>query len=53
MIEGINLYYQIVKVYGAEVSRMKYYMAAGWGLPVLIVITCAGVRFNTYASPNR
>ena len=53
LVQGINIYYKIVKVYGAEASRLRYYLAIGWGFPAPIVIITASVRFKSYASLNR
>ena len=53
MAEGIHLYFKIIKVYGAEESRLRYYIGIGWGLPAPIVILTAGIRFNTYTSHHR
>ena len=53
MTEGIHLYFKIIKVYGAEESRLRYYIGIGWGLPAPIVILTAGIRFRSYTSNNR
>ena len=53
LVEGINLYYKIVKVYGSEKNRLPLYFGIGWGMPAPIVITSAGVRFHSYSATNR
>ena len=52
-MQGINLYYKIVKVYGAERSRILYFLTIGWGIPAPIVIITGAVRWKTYSSINR
>ncbi|XP_072041836.1 uncharacterized protein [Amphiura filiformis] len=52
LVEGINLYYKIVKVYGAEKNRLPIYMGIAWGLPAPIVIVTAGIKFEKYTSGN-
>ena len=52
-VEGINLYYKLVKVYGSEKNRMKLYMCIGWILPAPIVIITAGIRFKSYTLDTR
>ena len=53
LVQGINLYYKIVKVYGAERSRILYFLAIGWGFPAPIVIITGAVRWKAYSSMNR
>ena len=53
LVEGINLYFKIVKVYGAEKNRLPFYFGIGWGLPVPIVIISAGIRFSSYSAQSR
>ena len=53
LVEGINLYNKIVKVYGAENPRMKLYMCIGWAVPIPIVLITVGIRYNTYITNNR
>ena len=53
MMEGMNLYFKIVKVYGSEKNRMPLYIGLGYGVPAGIVAICAAIRFDTYSSPAR
>ena len=53
LTEGMNLYYKIIKVYGAEKNRLPLYFGIGWGLPVPIVIISAGIRFKSYSAQTR
>ena len=53
LAEGIHLYIKIVKVYGAEESRLRYYLGIGWGLPIPVVVITAGIKSNAYSSPTR
>ena len=52
-VEGINLYFKLVKVYGAEQPRMKLYMIIGWVVPIPIVAITVGAKFNVYTSSQR
>ncbi|XP_072048356.1 adhesion G-protein coupled receptor D1-like [Amphiura filiformis] len=52
MVEGINLYFKIVKVYGSEKNRMPLYIGIGYGIPALIVAISGGLKFNNYTSPT-
>ena len=53
LAEGLHLYIKIVKVYGAEESRLRYYFGIGWGLPIPVVVFTAGIRSIAYSSPTR
>ena len=53
LVEGINLYYKIIKVYGAEKPRMKLYMVIGWVVPIPIVAIAVGTKFDVYTSSQR
>ena len=52
-VEGINLYFKLVKVYGAERPRMMLYMIIGWVVPIPIVAITVGAKFNVYTSSQR
>ena len=53
LVQGINLYYKFVKVYGAEKNRLPLYFGIGWVLPVPIIVISAGIRFYSYSATNR
>ncbi|XP_072047184.1 adhesion G-protein coupled receptor D1-like [Amphiura filiformis] len=50
LVEGLDLFYKIVKVYGSEQNRLPIYLGIGWGIPIPIVIVSAGIRFNSYTA---
>ncbi|XP_072048584.1 adhesion G-protein coupled receptor D1-like [Amphiura filiformis] len=52
MVEGINLYFKIVKVYGSEKNRMPLYIGIGYGIPAAIVIISGALKFDNYTSPT-
>ncbi|XP_078310166.1 uncharacterized protein LOC111100591 isoform X2 [Crassostrea virginica] len=41
LVEGLLLYSKVVQVFGREQSRIVYYYAFGWGVPLLIVVISA------------
>ncbi|CAH3030092.1 unnamed protein product [Porites evermanni] len=49
LCEGIHLYSKIVEVF-SEGSKMKYYYALGWGLPLTIVFISACSRWSGYGN---
>ena len=53
LAEGINLYFKIVKVYGAEKNRMPLYIFLGYGIPAATVIISGAVKFDSYTSQTR
>ena len=53
LVEGVNLYLKVVKVFGSEKNLLPMFFAIGWGSPAVIVIISAGVEFSNYTSPNR
>ena len=53
LVEGINLYLKIVRVFGSENSPMSAFIVIGWVLPAIIVGISAAVDFKHYTSPNR
>ena len=53
LTEGINLYFKIVKVYGAEKNRMPLYVLLGYGVPAAIVIISGAVKYDSYTSQTR
>ena len=53
LAEGVDLYFKIVKVYGAEKNRMPLYIGLGYGVPAVIVIISGAVQFDSYTSQTR
>ncbi|XP_067055563.1 uncharacterized protein [Acropora muricata] len=49
LCEGVHLYSKVVEVF-SEGSKMKYYYALGWGLPLTIVFISACSRWSGYAN---
>ncbi|XP_068722401.1 uncharacterized protein [Montipora capricornis] len=49
LCEGIHLYSKVVEVF-SEGSKMKYYYALGWGLPLTIVFISACSRWSGYGN---
>ncbi|XP_077977789.1 adhesion G-protein coupled receptor D1-like [Glandiceps talaboti] len=50
LIEGVQLYRQVVVVYGSEKSWLGYYCFIAWGVPAIIVGVTASSRWTDYAS---
>ncbi|XP_072170141.1 uncharacterized protein [Diadema setosum] len=50
LIEGIHLYLMLVKVFGSEGSKRVYYLAVGWGAPVIIVAISVGIMHDDYGT---
>ncbi|XP_070569093.1 adhesion G-protein coupled receptor D1-like [Ptychodera flava] len=48
LVEGLQLYRQVVRVYGSEISWMIYYYLISWGLPALIVSVTIAVGWKDY-----
>uniref|UniRef100_A0A8D0UQL3 Adhesion G-protein coupled receptor D1 n=1 Tax=Sus scrofa TaxID=9823 RepID=A0A8D0UQL3_PIG len=38
LVEGLHLYSMVIKVFGSEDSKHRYYYGIGWGFPLLICI---------------
>ena len=53
LVEGINLYMKIVRVYGAEKSHLPLYCGIGWGVPAVVVAVSGGLKYDEYTMPNR
>nr|XP_006825892.1 PREDICTED: latrophilin-3-like [Saccoglossus kowalevskii] len=47
LIEGINLYVALVKVFGRG-SNIKKYLALGWGSPLIVVGVSFGIFYRDY-----
>ncbi|XP_071499521.1 adhesion G protein-coupled receptor L3-like, partial [Diadema antillarum] len=51
LLEGVNLYVQIVKVFSTGKSaKYWHYLLFGWGIPLPIVVTSAAVRWKIYGA---
>nr|XP_054769773.1 adhesion G-protein coupled receptor D1-like [Lytechinus pictus] len=42
MVEGLQLYTQVVLVFNQENSKMRYYMIGGWGIPLIMTAVVIG-----------
>ncbi|XP_072177013.1 uncharacterized protein [Diadema setosum] len=47
MIEGLQLYTQVVVVFNQESSKMRLYLAGGWGVPLIMTIIVVGSTHKT------
>ncbi|XP_022105729.1 adhesion G-protein coupled receptor D1-like isoform X2 [Acanthaster planci] len=52
LVEGVHLYFQIVRVFSSGMDRRKPYMVIGWGTPCVIVIITAASRWDDYINPD-
>ncbi|XP_062605232.1 adhesion G-protein coupled receptor G7-like [Saccostrea cucullata] len=50
LVEGMLLYSKVVQVFGSEKSRIVYYYAFGWGLPLIILIISATANWKGYGT---
>ncbi|XP_065909619.1 uncharacterized protein [Dysidea avara] len=49
LCEGIMLYFLLVKVFNTGLGQKKwFYLAIGWGIPLLIVAITGGVAYDQY-----
>jgi hypothetical protein len=48
LCEGILLYLMLIIVFDTGKSYRRYFIALGWGLPLVIVAVSLGVRFHEY-----
>nr|XP_019928150.2 adhesion G protein-coupled receptor L4-like [Crassostrea gigas] len=52
LVEGLLLYSKVVQVFGSEKSRIAYYYAFGWGVPLIIVVISATSNWSGYGTEN-
>ncbi|KAM9494358.1 adhesion G protein-coupled receptor E5 isoform 2-T2 [Clarias gariepinus] len=50
-LEGVQLFRMVVLVFNTTLKRV-YLMAAGYGIPALIVIISAGINYEGYGTPR-
>ncbi|EDV24156.1 uncharacterized protein TRIADDRAFT_57359 [Trichoplax adhaerens] len=48
LVEGINLYFMIIRVFNAGKSMTAIYYGIGWGLPLIVVGVSVAVKFQDY-----
>lgn len=49
-LEGIQLYFMLIEVFEAERSRVRWFYAFGYGVPLVIVAISAGVDYTGYGT---
>lgn len=52
LVEAIHLFLKIVSVFNIRITRMRYYVAIGWGIPVLIVAISVSAHHEGYGTPK-
>ncbi|KAL9976358.1 hypothetical protein ACROYT_G013652 [Oculina patagonica] len=49
-VEAIHMFSKIVSVFNVQTIRLRYYVAIGWGIPVLIVAISVSVYYEGYST---
>ncbi|XP_016058606.1 PREDICTED: adhesion G-protein coupled receptor D1 [Miniopterus natalensis] len=52
LVEGLHLYSMVIKVFGSEDSKHRYYYAIGWGSPLLICVISISCAMDSYGTTN-
>ncbi|XP_053785103.1 adhesion G-protein coupled receptor D1 isoform X2 [Desmodus rotundus] len=52
LVEGLHLYSMVIKVFGSEGSKHRYYYGMGWGLPLLICAISVSCAVDSYGTRN-
>ncbi|XP_062891876.1 adhesion G protein-coupled receptor E5-like [Mobula hypostoma] len=52
LLEGIQLYFMVVKVFHSRSLQKKYLFLVGYGSPLIIVIVTAAYNINAYSTSN-
>ncbi|XP_054450062.1 adhesion G-protein coupled receptor D1 [Pteronotus mesoamericanus] len=52
LVEGLHLHSMVIKVFGSEDSKRRYYYGIGWGLPLLICATSVVCALDSYGTKN-
>nr|XP_012311361.1 adhesion G-protein coupled receptor D1 isoform X2 [Aotus nancymaae] len=50
LVEGLHLYSMVIKVFGSEDSKHRYYYGMGWGFPLLICIVSLSFAVDSYGT---
>lgn len=53
LIEGLYLYILVVKTFSIELINIHNYMIIGYGLPALIVLVWAPIKYHFAISDDR
>ncbi|XP_036132719.1 adhesion G-protein coupled receptor D1 [Molossus molossus] len=52
LVEGLHLYSLVIKVFGSEDSKHRYYYGIGWGSPLLICLISVSCAMDSYGTTN-
>ncbi|XP_014400833.1 PREDICTED: adhesion G-protein coupled receptor D1, partial [Myotis brandtii] len=52
LVEGLHLYSLVVRVFGSEDSKLRYYYGVGWGSPLLICVVSISCALDSYGTTN-
>ncbi|KAF4011810.1 hypothetical protein G4228_003445 [Cervus hanglu yarkandensis] len=50
LVEGLHLYSMVIKVFGSEDSKHRYYYGIGWGFPLVICIISIVFAMDSYGT---
>ncbi|EPQ12089.1 Putative G-protein coupled receptor 133 [Myotis brandtii] len=53
LVEGLHLYSLVVRVFGSEDSKLRYYYGVGWGSPLLICVVSISCALDSYGTTNK
>lgn len=52
LLEGVQLYFMLVKVFESERRRNIYFYASGYGVPAIIVLITASISPTSYGTKD-
>ncbi|XP_036159346.1 adhesion G-protein coupled receptor D1 isoform X1 [Myotis myotis] len=52
LVEGLHLHGLVVRVFGSEDSKLRYYYGVGWGSPLLICVISISCALDSYGTTN-
>jgi len=52
LVEGVYLYYTIIKVFSDGKIYMSWYIIFAWGTPAVVVGITGAVRHQWYGTPD-
>ncbi|XP_060084102.1 adhesion G protein-coupled receptor L3-like, partial [Ylistrum balloti] len=52
LMEAVQIVIMLVQVFDTAKSNLKYFYLAGYGIPIVIVATTAGIDFTAYGTPQ-
>uniref|UniRef100_A0A8P0PMG0 Adhesion G protein-coupled receptor D1 n=2 Tax=Canis lupus familiaris TaxID=9615 RepID=A0A8P0PMG0_CANLF len=50
LVEGLHLYSMVIKVFGSENSKHRYYYGIGWGFPFLVCVISVSSAMSSYGT---